>query len=153
MGYDLSWMDNRIEPQRTESESRMDTPDLVMIAISALVAFLILLLLLNTQFVNQTPDNTSQRLARSERKLDAIIAHLQIEAELYSPIDSRIEEFVRAGKIIDAVKAYREVNQGASLREAKLAVDDLKARLNAEQLTCLSPPLVDPGSTYKADLT
>jgi hypothetical protein len=110
----------------------MDTPELVMTVTIVLVGVLIILLLLHAQFAKQTPENTSQRLARIERKLDAFMAHLQIEVEQHPGIDSRVEELVRAGKIIGAVKAYREANEGASLREAKLAIDDLKARLNAD---------------------
>jgi ribosomal protein L7/L12 len=108
----------------------MDNAELVMTITVALVGML--LLLANARLVKQAPDSTIQRLARIERKLDAIIAHLHIEVEQYPPTDSSIEELLRAGKIIDAVKAYREANEGASLREAKLAVDDLKARLNVD---------------------
>jgi ribosomal protein L7/L12 len=109
----------------------MDTSFLIVVVIIAPLVILIVFLLAR-QLAEQTQDSTSQRLARIERNLDRIMAHLQIEIEPYPQLDSDLEELVRTGKIIDAVKAYREANRGASLREAKLAVDHLKARLNAE---------------------
>jgi ribosomal protein L7/L12 len=109
----------------------MDTSFLMVDVIIAPLVILIVYLLVR-QLAEQTQDSTTQRLARIERSLDRIMAHLQIEIEPYPQPNSRVEELVRAGKIFDAVKAYREANRGASLREAKLAVDHLKARLNAE---------------------
>jgi ribosomal protein L7/L12 len=109
----------------------MDTSFLMVVVIIAPLVILIVFLLAR-QLAEQTQDSTSQRLARIARNLDRIMAHPHIEIEPYPQPDSGVKELVRAGKIIDAVKAYREANRGASLREAKLAVDDLKARLNAK---------------------
>ncbi len=108
----------------------MDTPYLVLTVTLALVG--VLLLLLNAQVVKQTPDNTSHRLARIERKLDKIMAHLNIEIEPDTRVDANVEELVRAGKMIEAIKAYRKANRGVGLREAKQAIDELKRRINAE---------------------
>ena len=65
-----------------------------------------------------------RRLARIERKLDLIMDHLDLREE-----DPRLDEvagLARAGRKIEAIKAYREAT-GAGLREAKDAVDRLAA--------------------------
>jgi len=107
VGYDLPWMGNYHRSRQMESESRMDTPELVLTVIIALVGVLIILLLLNAQVVKQTPDNMSQRLAHIERKLDKIMAHLNIEIEPDTRVDASVEELVRAGKMIEASACAR----------------------------------------------
>ena len=63
-----------------------------------------------------------RRLDRTERKLDAIMTHLGItEAEPDLP---EVHAFLRDGKKIQAIKAYRE-RTGAGLKEAKDAVERL----------------------------
>lgn len=59
-------------------------------------------------------------LARIERKLDALIAHLGIE----TPDDglAEVRKLIAAGRKIEAIKRYREIT-GAGLAEAKSAVD------------------------------
>ncbi|WNM28996.1 ribosomal protein L7/L12 [Streptomyces sp. Li-HN-5-11] len=67
---------------------------------------------------------TDRRLARIERKLDLIMDHLDLREE-----DPRLDEvagLARAGRKIEAIKAYREAT-GAGLKEAKDAVDRLAA--------------------------
>ncbi|MGW3966643.1 ribosomal protein L7/L12 [Amycolatopsis sp. NPDC005003] len=65
-----------------------------------------------------------RRLARNERKLDAIMAHLGIaepEPELHE-----VRRLLGVGKKIEAIKVYRE-RTGAGLKEAKDAVEQLEA--------------------------
>ncbi len=61
-------------------------------------------------------------LRRIERKLDLIMARLEIED--VRPELAEVTDLIGRGKRIAAIKAYREAT-GASLREAKDAVDEL----------------------------
>ena len=72
---------------------------------------------------------TDLRLAAIERKLDAIMAHLEITE---APVDQPdVLEHLRAGRKIHAVKAYRD-STGASLAEAKAAVERLAREQHLE---------------------
>lgn len=62
------------------------------------------------------------RLARVERKLDAICDHLGLEVERYPGVSEQVADALRRGRKIEAIKRYRE-ETGASLRDAKDAVD------------------------------
>jgi ribosomal protein L7/L12 len=63
----------------------------------------------------------ARRLAVVERKLDLIMAHLDIrEPELEAP--GAVLQELLAGRKIQAIKAYREAT-GVGLREAKDAVE------------------------------
>lgn len=69
----------------------------------------------------------SVRLARLERKVDAILAHLGIEveeAEAGGGADGMddIRALAESGRKIEAIKLYRE-RTGAGLAEAKEAVE------------------------------
>jgi ribosomal protein L7/L12 len=61
-----------------------------------------------------------RRLARTERKLDAILDHLGIVVS--DPKLDQVNSFLLQGKKIQAIKAYRE-STGADLKEAKDAVE------------------------------
>jgi ribosomal protein L7/L12 len=63
---------------------------------------------------------TDRRIARVERKLDLIIDHLGLQPD--DPELSQVTAFLRDGKKIQAIKAYREAT-GAGLAEAKEAVE------------------------------
>ncbi|MEV4636713.1 hypothetical protein AB0J80_05095 [Actinoplanes sp. NPDC049548] len=69
---------------------------------------------------------TAARLADIEHKLDAVIAHLGVTVP--EPRHPAVEELVRQGRPIHAVRAYRE-ETGADLLTAKQAVDAISARL------------------------
>lgn len=71
-------------------------------------------------------DRIDRRLEQLERKLDAILDHLGIEVA--GPDLGRVNELLREGKTIPAIKAYREAT-GAGLKEAKEAVDELAGRI------------------------
>ncbi|MER6982892.1 ribosomal protein L7/L12 [Streptomyces carpinensis] len=65
-----------------------------------------------------------RRMARVERELDLVLDHLDLRED-----DPRLDEvsgLVRAGKRIEAIKAYREAT-GAGLKEARDAVDRMAA--------------------------
>lgn len=89
--------------------------------------------------------STEQRLAAIEAKLDLLLAHLGIDQDaartlstlpptdrVPSNVTDPVLELVRGDKPIQAIKLYRELT-GASLREAKVAVDALKAVVKAER--------------------
>ena len=89
--------------------------------------------------------STDQRLAAIEAKLDLLLAHLGIDLDAayalsaQSPTDripanvaDPVLELVRGDKPIQAIKLYRELT-GVTLREAKAAVDQLKAAVKAER--------------------
>jgi ribosomal protein L7/L12 len=73
-----------------------------------------------------------------ERKLDLILENLGVsspdeadpEPDIRSVSDSHLEELVRRGDMIEAIRAYRE-RHNTGLREAKEAVDALRLRLGS----------------------
>ncbi|MBF9071719.1 ribosomal L7/L12 family protein [Streptacidiphilus fuscans] len=82
--------------------------------------------------------SVEQRLETIEQKLDVLLAHLGIDAEGNrvgfggDPRLVDVEDAVRAGKLIQAIKVYRE-QTGAGLREAKAAVDGIAAELRRRE--------------------
>ncbi|WP_063046734.1 ribosomal protein L7/L12 [Nocardia pseudovaccinii] len=63
-----------------------------------------------------------RRIDNLERKLDMIIKHLGLPSpDLAAPYDE-IDELIRQGKKIHAIKLYRDLT-GASLKDAKDAVE------------------------------
>jgi ribosomal protein L7/L12 len=70
-----------------------------------------------------TVAQTNQRLARTERKLNALLRHFGIEPNQGPPLSDRVKELARdPEQKIAAIKVYRE-ETGVSLREAKEAVE------------------------------
>jgi len=68
-----------------------------------------------------TSGTDAARLARIERKLDALIAHLNVAVPGDDMDD--IRDLVAAGKKIAAIKEYR-TRTGAGLAEAKKAIEE-----------------------------
>ncbi len=71
-------------------------------------------------------DEINGRIARLERKIDLILAHLGIADQDDAPgvISLRVRQLAAAGRKIEAIKMLREeTNMG--LKEAKDAVDAL----------------------------
>jgi ribosomal protein L7/L12 len=65
------------------------------------------------------------RLARVERKLNALLGHFNIDHAPGSSMSDRVRELARdPSKKIEAIRAYRE-ETGARLADAKRAVEDL----------------------------
>jgi hypothetical protein len=84
-----------------------------------LLAFVVLLIFGQ----NRGPaDHLGWRLARLERKVDLILAKLDITYE--DKLEDRVAELVGQGRKIDAIEQFREA-AGASLREAKSAVENI----------------------------
>ncbi|MFC8843582.1 hypothetical protein ACFT8Q_26270 [Streptomyces griseoincarnatus] len=63
---------------------------------------------------------SDRRVARVERKIDAVMRHLDLEEEV--PRKDEILTLARDGKQVQAIRLYREAT-GAGLVEAKQAVD------------------------------
>ena len=59
-------------------------------------------------------------VVRTERKVDALLRHSGVD--LLAVANQEVESLVKAGRKIEAIKAYRELT-GASLAEAKAAVE------------------------------
>ncbi|MCX4972875.1 MULTISPECIES: ribosomal protein L7/L12 [unclassified Streptomyces] len=64
-----------------------------------------------------------RRIARVEKKIDLIIRHLGVHAD--DPELPEVAAFLRDGKKIQAIKAYRAAT-GAGLQEAKEAVERME---------------------------
>ncbi len=60
------------------------------------------------------------RLGQIERKIDTLMAALDVK--IHGDNLEDIRELIKAGKLIEAIKAYRE-RTGLGLKEAKDAVD------------------------------
>ncbi|MEU0551468.1 MULTISPECIES: ribosomal protein L7/L12 [unclassified Micromonospora] len=87
----------------------------------AVVLSLVLVFLVAGGGRRSDADQLARRLAVVERKLDLIMAHLDIhEPELEAP--GAVLQELLAGRKIQAIKAYREAT-GVGLREAKDAVE------------------------------
>jgi hypothetical protein len=91
-----------------------------MVPFVVLLPFL-LVLLVSGSGRRAAADHQARRLAEIERKLDLVIDHLGIQEPEWSGPAAALQE-LRAGRKIEAIKAYREAT-GASLREAKDAVE------------------------------
>lgn len=62
------------------------------------------------------------RLNRLEHKLDLVLAKLGVEEPVDDVVDEQLDELLRRGKKIQAIKRYRELT-GLGLKEAKDEVD------------------------------
>ena len=101
----------------------------ILVTLLPIAALLILLILASASTRAAAARNRAldgERLARLERKLDALLHHLQIEVPEpdRSAVLPDVLEHLRHGRKIHAVKAYRE-RTGASLADAKAAVESL----------------------------
>jgi len=71
-----------------------------------------------------TVTQMDRRLARTERKLNALLRHFSVEWTQMPALSDRVKELARDPKQkIQAIKAYRE-ETGAGLAEAKEAVEE-----------------------------
>ncbi|KOT30766.1 hypothetical protein ADK41_31685 [Streptomyces caelestis] len=86
------------------------------------ILFLTCVVILGVMTIQGHLSRVDRRAARVERKLDAVIRHLDIHEEV--PGRDEILALVRRGKRVQAIKLYRETT-GADLVEAKQAVDRL----------------------------
>ena len=67
------------------------------------------------------------RLTRIERKLDALLGHLGVEADGRDVLSAQARAFADAGERVAAIRQHRE-DTGAGLAEAKAVVDEYLAQ-------------------------
>ncbi|MEU8658641.1 hypothetical protein [Actinoplanes philippinensis] len=100
-------------------------PVLVVLApVVALLGVLTVVLALGKAAAARDRARTAERLARVERKLDALLRHHGIDVA--EPELPEILEHLRRGRKIHAIKAYRD-QTGATLADAKATVERLAA--------------------------
>lgn len=97
-----------------------------VIASGVLLLGLVLLAFATSGLERRERQRVTARLALIETKLDAVIAHLG--AVVPEPSYPEVEDLLRDGRLIEAVRAYRSAT-GADLLTAKHAVDQIAARL------------------------
>ncbi|MFB7878225.1 MULTISPECIES: hypothetical protein [unclassified Nocardia] len=68
-------------------------------------------------------DRLDAKLVRVERKLDLIMKHLGITDPATELDFGEVDELLRRGKKIQAIRAYRALRPDASLVEARDAVE------------------------------
>jgi len=95
-------------------------PYLILIVLIGLIV-----VSLQTRFaaVNRRLD----RLARLERKVDAILKHLGVSFDPFGDIPADALAALREGRKVEAIKRYREAT-GAGLAEAKERIDEALSR-------------------------
>lgn len=76
--------------------------------------------------VDRGKSATERRLARLERKVDAIMRHLDVEEP--RPDLAEVRTLIDQGKKIQAIKVYRQMT-GVGLKEAKMAVEAIEQGL------------------------
>ncbi|MEU0505577.1 hypothetical protein ACWEO2_20520 [Nocardia sp. NPDC004278] len=64
-----------------------------------------------------------RRINHLERKLDMIMKHLGLPDLVPASASGEIDELIRQGKKIQAIKLYRDLNPGSGLKEAKDAIE------------------------------
>lgn len=71
-----------------------------------------------------------QRISRLEAQVDQLYKHLSITfvEDIRAGDDPKVIAALRANNMIEAIKYYREKNN-VGLAEAKLAVEEMRARL------------------------
>ena len=91
---------------------------------SLAVLFLVFLIVvrLGVSALDKKVAGQATRIARLERKVDAILKHLGVD--FVEEVDPKVLELVIAGRKIEAIKAYRE-QTGVGLKEAKDYVESL----------------------------
>jgi len=71
-------------------------------------------------------DRLSRQLVQLERKVDLMLDHMGLEF-VAGDLLAQVKKMLAEGRKVDAVKLYRELYPGMSLREAKAAVEAIQA--------------------------
>ena len=78
----------------------------------------------------------SERVARLEKKLDALLSQAGLEPNVFaagslraSTVSPDVLDLIRRGRKIEAIKLYRELNAGVGLKQAKDAVEQMERSL------------------------
>lgn len=93
-----------------------------------MIVFVLFLLNILSSFHSRGDGQSEERLFRLERKLDRILDHLGIERDTAAEQAEELEDLIRSGKKINAIKLYRD-RTGLDLKESKDAVEQIEARL------------------------
>jgi ribosomal protein L7/L12 len=74
--------------------------------------------------------NLKSQINRLQAQIDFLYKHLNVEylEDINPSDDPEVIKVLRTGNVMEAIKTYRE-RHNAGLAEAKLAVDDMRARL------------------------
>ena len=91
-------------------------------ALSISILGLFIFLIASTSGASLRDARQAARLARLERKVDAIVKHLGVN--VVDQVDPKVLELFIAGKKIEAIKLHRE-QTGIGLKEAKEYVESL----------------------------
>ena len=93
------------------------------------IGFLILSVtaLLGWMLTLARPSVSLQKHNLLEKKVDAMMQHIGMTYDPYQDVPEDIHEHLRKGNTIEAIKLYRQYS-GAGLRDAKEAVEEMKAR-------------------------
>lgn len=94
----------------------METIDTNSAMIIVIYGFLIYAAINSNTHFNQL----RRRSLAQDRKLDAILKHLNVD--WLADVDPKVLELIRAGRKIEAVKAYKEAT-GCSLPDAKTYIE------------------------------
>ncbi|GIW95548.1 MAG: hypothetical protein KatS3mg110_3589 [Pirellulaceae bacterium] len=92
---------------------------------SVLVLLVYVFLIVSIVIHNRNFATLRRELLRQERKLDAILKHLDIDWQ--SEVDPEVLELIRQGRKIEAVKAYKQ-STGVALKEALAYVESFWER-------------------------
>ena len=68
------------------------------------------------------------QLARLERKVDLIMRHLGLEADLRVEVPAHVHELSHSGQKVEAIRKLRQGNSWLTLKEAKAYVEGLAGR-------------------------
>jgi hypothetical protein len=68
------------------------------------------------------------QLARLERKVDLIMRHLGLEADLRVEVPAHVHELAHSGQKVEAIRKLRQGNPWLTLKEAKAYVEGLAGR-------------------------
>lgn len=94
----------------------------------AMLTLLVVMVMLTASTTKRRQQRAERQLDEMDRKLDAIMAHLGITLPEPQPGPRfpEIDELLRQGKKIEAIKVYRQ-RTGVGLKEAKEAVERMPA--------------------------
>lgn len=82
-------------------------------------------MIISIVIANRNFTTLRRNLLRQERKLDAILNHLNLDWR--SEVDPQVLELIKTGTRIEAVKAYKETT-GVALKDALTYVESFSER-------------------------
>jgi|GEM_PF-3237699 hypothetical protein len=82
-----------------------------------------LLIAIGFNLLSPSKNTINWRLTRLEQKVDLLMQQLNIE--YVDPSSETIRRYLMQGKKLEAIRAFRELNPGTSLQEAKTVVESI----------------------------